>query len=181
MLPAPAQPQCPTSLQRRQWTWDTALASGPPVVVLREPWPGVDWACLKNIHIREKHVMVYDGRLGSPCQYINFTAMPLFTAGAYSFSSVKQIPPAYLWCSHLRIRVRAVHFSPDLLFLHSGPVVKARDKYRHPECFVCADCNLNLKQKGYFFVEGELYCETHARARTRPPEGYDTVALYPRA
>ncbi|XP_019591729.1 PDZ and LIM domain protein 3 isoform X3 [Rhinolophus sinicus] len=61
-----------------------------------------------------------------------------------------------------------------------GAVVKARDKYRHPECFVCADCNLNLKQKGYFFVEGELYCETHARARTRPPEGYDTVTLYPK-
>lgn len=64
---------------------------------------------------------------------------------------------------------------------HRGAVVKARDKYRHPECFVCADCNLNLKQKGYFFVEGELYCETHARARTRPPEGYDTVTLYPKA
>ncbi|XP_004412802.1 PREDICTED: PDZ and LIM domain protein 3 isoform X4 [Odobenus rosmarus divergens] len=62
-----------------------------------------------------------------------------------------------------------------------GAVVKARDKHRHPECFVCADCNLNLKQKGYFFVEGELYCETHARARTRPPEGYDTVTLYPKA
>lgn len=62
-----------------------------------------------------------------------------------------------------------------------GAVVKARDKYRHPECFVCADCNLNLKQKGYFFVEGELYCEMHARARTRPPEGYDTVTLYPKA
>nr|KAF6460828.1 PDZ and LIM domain 3 [Molossus molossus] len=28
-----------------------------------------------------------------------------------------------------------------------GAVVKARDKYRHPECLVCADCNLNLKQK----------------------------------
>uniref|UniRef100_A0A2K5YKB2 PDZ and LIM domain protein 3 n=1 Tax=Mandrillus leucophaeus TaxID=9568 RepID=A0A2K5YKB2_MANLE len=63
----------------------------------------------------------------------------------------------------------------------SGAVVKARDKYRHPECFVCADCNLNLKQKGYFFIEGELYCETHARARTKPPEGYDTVTLYPKA
>ncbi|KAG3294605.1 PDZ and LIM domain 3, transcript variant X3 [Ictidomys tridecemlineatus] len=62
-----------------------------------------------------------------------------------------------------------------------GAVVKARDKYRHPECFVCADCNLSLKQKGYFFVEGELYCETHARARTRPPEGYDMVTLYPKA
>ncbi|TKC51926.1 hypothetical protein EI555_021464 [Monodon monoceros] len=63
----------------------------------------------------------------------------------------------------------------------SGAVVKVRDKHRHPECFVCADCNLSLKQKGYFFVEGELYCETHARARMRPPEGYDTVTLYPKA
>uniref|UniRef100_A0A8C6BLI6 PDZ and LIM domain protein 3 n=1 Tax=Monodon monoceros TaxID=40151 RepID=A0A8C6BLI6_MONMO len=62
-----------------------------------------------------------------------------------------------------------------------GAVVKVRDKHRHPECFVCADCNLSLKQKGYFFVEGELYCETHARARMRPPEGYDTVTLYPKA
>ncbi|XP_069055861.1 PDZ and LIM domain protein 3 isoform X3 [Pleurodeles waltl] len=59
-----------------------------------------------------------------------------------------------------------------------GPVVKARDKYRHPECFVCCECNLNLRQKGYFFVEGQLYCETHARARMRPPEGYDAVAVY---
>ncbi|XP_060102431.1 PDZ and LIM domain protein 3 isoform X2 [Heteronotia binoei] len=62
-----------------------------------------------------------------------------------------------------------------------GPVVKARDKHRHPECFVCSDCNLNLKQKGYFFVEGQLYCETHARARMRPPEGYEAVTVYPRA
>uniref|UniRef100_A0ACB8E7H2 PDZ and LIM domain protein 3 n=2 Tax=Sphaerodactylus townsendi TaxID=933632 RepID=A0ACB8E7H2_9SAUR len=62
-----------------------------------------------------------------------------------------------------------------------GTVVKARDKYRHPECFVCSDCNLNLKQKGYFFVEGQLYCETHARDRMRPPEGYEAVTVYPRA
>ncbi|XP_077158342.1 PDZ and LIM domain protein 3 isoform X3 [Paroedura picta] len=62
-----------------------------------------------------------------------------------------------------------------------GAVVKARDKHRHPECFVCSDCNLNLKQKGYFFVEGQLYCETHARARMRPPEGYEAVTVYPRA
>lgn len=65
--------------------------------------------------------------------------------------------------------------------LLSGTVVKARDKHRHPECFVCSDCNLNLKQKGYFFVEGQLYCETHARARMRPPEGYEAVTVYPRA
>ncbi|XP_053885441.1 PDZ and LIM domain protein 3 isoform X2 [Malaclemys terrapin pileata] len=61
-----------------------------------------------------------------------------------------------------------------------GAVVKARDKYRHPECFVCSDCNINLKQKGYFFVEGQLYCETHARARMRPPEGYEAVTVYPK-
>ncbi|RMC14031.1 hypothetical protein DUI87_09118 [Hirundo rustica rustica] len=61
-----------------------------------------------------------------------------------------------------------------------GAVVKARDKYRHPECFVCSDCDLNLKQKGYFFVEGQLYCEAHARARMRPPEGYETVTVYPK-
>ncbi|XP_067313839.1 PDZ and LIM domain protein 3b isoform X2 [Pseudorasbora parva] len=44
-----------------------------------------------------------------------------------------------------------------------GTVVKARDKYRHPACFVCSDCGVNLKQKGYFFVEGQMYCEGHAR------------------
>ncbi|MEQ2294940.1 PDZ and LIM domain protein 3 [Ameca splendens] len=60
-----------------------------------------------------------------------------------------------------------------------GTVVKARDKYRHPGCFVCADCDVNLKQKGYFFVEGQLYCETHARARMRPPEGHDLVTTFP--
>ncbi|XP_030622135.1 PDZ and LIM domain protein 3b isoform X3 [Chanos chanos] len=62
-----------------------------------------------------------------------------------------------------------------------GTVVKARDKFRHPACFVCSDCNVNLKQKGYFFVEGQLYCETHARARTRPPEGHDLITVYPKA
>ncbi|XP_020658032.1 PDZ and LIM domain protein 3 isoform X4 [Pogona vitticeps] len=62
-----------------------------------------------------------------------------------------------------------------------GTVVKARDKHRHPECFVCSDCNINLKQKGYFFVEGQLYCEAHARARMRPPEGYEAVTVYPKA
>ncbi|XP_051774437.1 PDZ and LIM domain protein 3b isoform X3 [Ctenopharyngodon idella] len=62
-----------------------------------------------------------------------------------------------------------------------GPVVKARDKYRHPACFVCSDCGVNLKQKGYFFVEGQMYCEGHARMRMTPPEGHDLVTVYPTA
>uniref|UniRef100_A0A665VG88 PDZ and LIM domain protein 4 n=1 Tax=Echeneis naucrates TaxID=173247 RepID=A0A665VG88_ECHNA len=60
-----------------------------------------------------------------------------------------------------------------------GTIVKARDKLYHPECFMCDDCGVNLKQRGYFFIEDNLYCETHAKARVQPPEGYDVVAVYP--
>ncbi|XP_034033883.1 PDZ and LIM domain protein 4 [Thalassophryne amazonica] len=60
-----------------------------------------------------------------------------------------------------------------------GTIVKARDKLYHPECFMCNDCGINLKQRGYFFIEDNLYCETHAKARVQPPEGYDVVAVYP--
>uniref|UniRef100_A0A6I8NZJ3 PDZ and LIM domain protein 4 n=1 Tax=Ornithorhynchus anatinus TaxID=9258 RepID=A0A6I8NZJ3_ORNAN len=56
-----------------------------------------------------------------------------------------------------------------------------RDKLYHPECFMCDDCGLNLKQRGYFFIEERLYCETHAKERVKPPEGYDVVAVYPNA
>ncbi|XP_068456961.1 PDZ and LIM domain protein 4 [Clinocottus analis] len=60
-----------------------------------------------------------------------------------------------------------------------GTIVKARDKLYHPECFMCDDCGVNLKQRGYFFIEDSLYCEIHAMARVQPPEGYDVVAVYP--
>ncbi|XP_048086077.1 PDZ and LIM domain protein 4 [Alosa alosa] len=38
-----------------------------------------------------------------------------------------------------------------------GTMVKARDKLYHPECFMCDDCGLNLKQRGYFFIEDSLW------------------------
>ncbi|KAI7812961.1 PDZ and LIM domain protein 4 [Triplophysa rosa] len=60
-----------------------------------------------------------------------------------------------------------------------GTIVKARDKLYHPDCFTCDDCGLNLKHRGYFFIDDHLYCETHAKARVQPPEGYDVVAVYP--
>lgn len=62
-----------------------------------------------------------------------------------------------------------------------GTIVKARDKLYHPECFMCSDCGLNLKQRGYFFLDERLYCESHAKERVKPPEGYDVVAVYPNA
>lgn len=82
----------------------------------------------------------------------------------------------------MRVREGSHEQGPPRLMSGSpyrGTVVKARDKFRHPGCFVCSDCDMNLKQKGYFFVEGQLYCETHARTRTRPPEGHDLITAYP--
>ncbi|KAM3863202.1 PDZ and LIM domain protein 1 [Diretmus argenteus] len=61
-----------------------------------------------------------------------------------------------------------------------GLVVKLRDKFRHPECYTCTDCEINLKQKGHFFVEEQIYCEKHARERMTPPEGYDVVTVFPK-
>eukprot|EP00064_Thunnus_orientalis_P013969 superscaffoldBa00002354_g14010 len=80
----------------------------------------------------------------------------------------KPHPQPYVW-------------SPETTPVHTllGTIVKARDKLYHPECFVCDDCSVNLKQRGYFFIEDNLYCETHAKARVQPPEGYDVVAVYP--
>ncbi|RXN37128.1 PDZ and LIM domain 1 [Labeo rohita] len=61
-----------------------------------------------------------------------------------------------------------------------GMMVKVRDKFRHPECYICTDCGINLKQKGHFFVEDKIYCEKHARERVTPPEGYDVVTVFPK-
>ncbi|XP_065602382.1 PDZ and LIM domain protein 1 isoform X4 [Cyrtonyx montezumae] len=61
-----------------------------------------------------------------------------------------------------------------------GVFVKIRDKQRHPECYVCSDCSTNLKQKGHFFVEDQIYCEKHARERVVPPEGYEVVTVFPK-
>uniref|UniRef100_A0A8C5LAF9 PDZ and LIM domain protein 2 n=2 Tax=Jaculus jaculus TaxID=51337 RepID=A0A8C5LAF9_JACJA len=38
-------------------------------------------------------------------------------------------------------------------------------RYRHPGCYTCADCGLNLKMRGHFWVGDELFCEKHARQR----------------
>ncbi|XP_067399838.1 PDZ and LIM domain protein 2 [Emydura macquarii macquarii] len=42
-------------------------------------------------------------------------------------------------------------------------------RYRHPSCYICADCGLNLKMRGHFWVGEELYCEKHARQRYQGP------------
>ncbi|MED6266872.1 hypothetical protein CHARACLAT_006406 [Characodon lateralis] len=37
--------------------------------------------------------------------------------------------------------------------------------FRHPECYTCSDCGLNLKMRGHFWVGDTMYCEKHAKER----------------
>lgn len=55
---------------------------------------------------------------------------------------------------------------PELsLFLRNQAVRIQEGRYRHPGCYSCADCGLNLKMRGHFWVGDELFCEKHARQR----------------
>ncbi|KAJ8798555.1 hypothetical protein J1605_016700 [Eschrichtius robustus] len=49
-------------------------------------------------------------------------------------------------------------------------------RYRHPGCYACADCGLNLKMRGHFWVGDELYCEKHARQRYSAPRTVNSQA-----
>ncbi len=44
-----------------------------------------------------------------------------------------------------------------------GPVLKAKDKTLHPECFICYMCSGTLKNKGFFTVQGKEYCHNCER------------------
>ncbi|KAJ3606101.1 hypothetical protein NHX12_028144 [Muraenolepis orangiensis] len=48
-----------------------------------------------------------------------------------------------------------------------GPVVHAGEKWRHPACFLCVFCGTELKHRGYYLIEGELYCQEHASVRAQ--------------
>ncbi|XP_068130786.1 PDZ and LIM domain protein 2 isoform X2 [Hyperolius riggenbachi] len=44
-------------------------------------------------------------------------------------------------------------------------------RYRHPVCYVCTDCGLNLRMRGHFWAGNDLVCEKHARARHTSQNG----------
>ncbi|KAG9354788.1 hypothetical protein JZ751_001501, partial [Albula glossodonta] len=43
------------------------------------------------------------------------------------------------------------------------------DRFRHPECYTCTECGLNLKMRGHFWVGEQMFCEKHARERYQGP------------
>ncbi|XP_052070181.1 PDZ and LIM domain protein 1-like isoform X1 [Mytilus californianus] len=51
----------------------------------------------------------------------------------------------------------------------SGVFVKIKGQPYHAQCFTCTSCGVNLKQKGYFVIEGCLFCEIHAKQRAEAP------------
>ncbi|BHF74960.1 excitatory chemical synaptic transmission [Sparganum proliferum] len=49
----------------------------------------------------------------------------------------------------------------------------------HPECLKCCKCGIGLRNVGYFCVNDNLYCETHAKQAAPPPEhGMKPVVVY---
>lgn len=134
-------------------------ASLPAEIRRSHPWSRV--AALGGLSFE---MGTHDNTLTCPYMLLSFTCSVLLEAAgeavdAHCFSISPNLSPS----------------------LTRGTIVKARDKLYHPECFMCDDCGLNLKQRGYFFIEEQLYCETHAKERVKPPEGYDVVAVYPNA
>lgn len=40
----------------------------------------------------------------------------------------------------------------------------------HPSCLKCCKCGIGLRNIGYFYINDQLYCETHAKQAARPPD-----------
>nr|CDS32949.1 PDZ and LIM domain protein Zasp [Hymenolepis microstoma]CUU97327.1 hypothetical transcript [Hymenolepis microstoma] len=40
----------------------------------------------------------------------------------------------------------------------------------HPSCLKCCKCGIGLRNVGYFYINDQLYCETHAKQAARPPD-----------
>lgn len=60
-----------------------------------------------------------------------------------------------------------------------GVFVRIKGEPLHPECFKCCRCGKNLKNQGYFHIEGQMYCEVHAKEASRPDgQGMHAVPIY---
>jgi len=62
--------------------------------------------------------------------------------------------------------------------LCTGVFVKIHGQPIHPDCFRCKVCKMNLAQKGYFWINETMFCETHAKEVAQPPaSGMVPVAI----
>lgn len=64
---------------------------------------------------------------------------------------------------------------------HSTLAVRITDDhFRHPECYTCTDCGLNLRMRGHFWVGDVMYCEKHAKERHQGPGSSPQATVSPR-
>ncbi|XP_026178117.1 PDZ and LIM domain protein 2 [Mastacembelus armatus] len=54
------------------------------------------------------------------------------------------------------------------------------DRFRHPECYTCTDCGLNLRMRGHFWVGDVMYCEKHAKQRYQGTASSPQTTVSPR-
>lgn len=67
------------------------------------------------------------------------------------------------------------------LSFHSTQAVRITDDcFRHPECYTCTDCGLNLRMRGHFWVGDVMYCEKHAKERYQGPGSSPQATVSPR-
>lgn len=61
--------------------------------------------------------------------------------------------------------------------LIAGVFVRIKGEPLHPECFKCVKCGKNLKNQGYFMINGQMHCEADARQASQPGAGPDMQAV----
>lgn len=61
-----------------------------------------------------------------------------------------------------------------------GVFVKVQNRIpMHPACLKCCKCGVGLRNVGYFYINDQLYCETHAKQVSRPPgPGLQPMPVY---
>lgn len=64
--------------------------------------------------------------------------------------------------------------------LRSSQAVRiSDDRFRHPECYTCTDCGLNLSMRGHFWIGDVMYCEKHAKERYQGPGSSPQATVSP--
>lgn len=90
--------------------------------------------------------------------------------GTPAFVPSSLSPQASLTSSRASATPPKLHTCEKCSVSISNQAVRIQEgRYRHPGCYTCADCGLNLKMRGHFWVGNELYCEKHARQRYSMP------------
>uniref|UniRef100_A0A8C5VYF3 PDZ and LIM domain protein 2 n=1 Tax=Microcebus murinus TaxID=30608 RepID=A0A8C5VYF3_MICMU len=181
--PPPASPQALAGLGR---AGDSAVLVLPPSPGARSSSPSVDSEVGSHLLDEDSEVfkMLQENREGrvAPRQSSSFRLLQEALEAEERGGPPASLPSALSPQSSLPA-TRALATPPKLHTCEkcstsiANQAVRIQEgRYRHPGCYTCADCGLNLKMRGHFWVGDELYCEKHARQRYSVPPGLSSRA-----